>query len=83
MAVHIEFDPSMARLAGGLEPMEAEPAAVQQVLTQVARRYPPLQTRLFNCEGEMRNVVKVRLNGQPTQPAALVKDGDTLLLTLE
>ncbi len=82
MAVRIQFDPSMARLATGLEELEVPPGTIKEALVAVARRFPLLQSRLFNCEGEMRTIVRLRRNGEPADAAGQVSDGDTLLLTL-
>ena len=80
MAIHVQFDEKLSRLAGGSTETEASGRTVRDALIQVARAFPALH--LFNCEGELRGIVRVRRNGQPAPLSEAVEDGDTLLLTV-
>lgn len=81
MPVTIEFDETIGRLAGGATELQVDGKSVQDVLVQVARQYASL--RLFNCEGEMRSIVRVTRDGAPVALADAVADGDRLRLAVK
>lgn len=78
MAIKVEFDENVRRKIGGAEGMAVEAASVHGALIQVARTYPALH--MFNCEGELRSILKVQKNGQPATVRDDLADGDTLRL---
>lgn len=80
MAVNIEFDGRVRELAGGADGLEVTAPTVREALYQVARSYPSL--RLFNCEGELRSIIKLQRNGTPTTLADTVQDGDAVRLSV-
>ncbi len=78
MAIHVSFDEKVQSLAGGAAGVDVAGATVQTALFQVARQYPGLH--MFNCEGEMRSVLKVERNGEKAELSEPVADGDRLRL---
>lgn len=78
MSVKVQFDAALGRLAGGATEIEVTGETVREALFQVARAYPSLH--LFNCEGELRGIVRVQRNGQPATLTDALATGDTLLL---
>lgn len=80
MAYPVEFDNTVAQWAGGETGTQASGSTVQEALFQVARSYPSF--RLFNCEGELRSIVKVSRNDVPAKLDEPLVDGDTLRLSV-
>jgi hypothetical protein len=83
MTIRVHFDAALSRMAGGASEAQVTGQTVRDALFQVARAFPALH--LFNCEGELRRIVRV-LHGSDGRPAALadvLTDGDTLRLTVE
>lgn len=79
--MYIEFDAKVSQIAGGAGGMEVTaPAAstVQAALFQVAQAFPALH--LFNCEGEMRSILRVKKNDQPAALTDTITETDTLRL---
>lgn len=82
MTIGVHFDAKLSGLAGGASGTHvAAPAqTLRDVLIQVARAFPSLH--LFNCEGELRRIIRLERNGQPATLADAVQDGDTLRLSV-
>ncbi len=78
MAITVEFDEKVSRMIGGAEGMALDAASVHGALIQIARTYPSLH--MFNCEGELRSILKVQRNGQPATGRYELNDGDSLRL---
>ena len=80
--VSVQFDEKLSTLAGGAGGLRVPAPAqtVRDVLILVARAFPALH--LFNCEGELRRIVRVERNGQPAVLPEAVQDGDTLRLSV-
>jgi hypothetical protein len=78
MAIKVEFDEKVSQKIGGAEGMAVDAASVHGALIQVARTYPALH--MFNCEGELRSILKVQKNGQPATVRDDLNDGDMLRL---
>lgn len=81
MAIRVQFDGKISSLAGGASETEVAGGTVREALFQVARAFPALH--LFNCEGELRRIIRVRRNGEPAELTDAVQDGDTLRLSVE
>ncbi len=60
--------------------MEVTGRTVHQALFQVARTYPALH--MFNCDGELRSILKAVKNGEPATVTDALQDGDILLLSI-
>lgn len=80
MAIKVEFDEKVSQMIGGAEGMAVDAASVHGALIQIARTYPSLH--MFNCEGELRSILKVQMNGQPATVRDELNDGDTLRLLI-
>lgn len=81
MPAYVAFDEKVSQLAGGGAPgMEVKPGTIHAALLQVARAYPGLHA--FNCDGELRSVLKVTKNGQPVAVTEELKDGETVRLAV-
>jgi hypothetical protein len=78
MSAHIQFDDTVTRLAAGATGAEVAPGTVHAALLQVARRFPSLHA--FNCDGDLRSVLKVTRDGQPVSVRETLADGDTIRL---
>lgn len=75
----VEFDAKVSQLAGGAPGAEVKTAAlVRDVLYEVAKAFPSLH--LFNCEGEIRAIMRVRRNNQPAALTEPLAETDTLRL---
>lgn len=78
MAITVEFNEKVSRMIGGAEGMAVDAVSVHGALIQVARTYPALH--MFNCEGELRSILKVQKNGESATVRDELSDGDTLRL---
>ncbi len=79
MAIKVQLDEKLSRMAGGATETElAAQKTVREALLLAARAFPSLH--LFNCEGELRGIVRVRRNDAPADLSESLEDGDTLLL---
>lgn len=82
MAVAIELNSKLADLAGGVEKLEVEAATLQDAVVALAKLHRPIGARIFNCEGSLRSIVRVEVNGEAvrTEDASSVKlsDGDVV-----
>ena len=80
MAVKVEFDDKLQQWVGKMQDMEVSAPTVHQALFQVARAYPALH--MFNCEGELRSILRFTKNGQPAQVTDALGEGDTVQLSV-
>jgi hypothetical protein len=80
MSIPVAFDAKVTEWAGGVSGMDVSAPTVQEALFQVARAYPAF--RMFNCDAELRSILKVQHNGAPADFAAPLADGDTLTLSV-
>ena len=82
MTIRVHFDAALSRMAGGATEVPVTGQTVRDALFQVARAFPALH--LFNCEGELRRIVRVQHgDGRAAALADVLADGDTLRLTVE
>ena len=80
MTIPIEFDERLSQIAGGATGLEVNATSVHGALIQVAKAYPAF--RMFNCDGELRSILRLHRNGEPAQVADPLAEGDTLRLSL-
>ena len=78
MTIPVEFDERLSQIAGGAAGLDVSATSVHGALIQVAKAYPAF--RMFNCDGELRSILRVSRNGQPAQVADHLGDGDRLRL---
>ena len=76
MAIKVEFSDKLREWVGAMEDMEVSAPTVHQALFAVARAYPALH--MFNCEGELRSILRFTRNGQPAKVTDALEDGDTV-----
>jgi hypothetical protein len=74
----------LADLAGGTDRVQVDADTVQDAVIALARLHRSIGARIFNCEGALRSVVGVEVNGQavPVDRAGAISlaDGDTVWL---
>ena len=80
MAIKVEFSDKLRQWVGEMQDMEVSAQTVHQALFAVARAYPALH--MFNCEGELRSILRFTRNGQPAKVTDPLQDGDTVQLTV-
>ncbi len=80
MAIKVEFSDALRQWVGEMTDMETSAQTVHQALFAVARAYPALH--MFNCEGELRSILRFRKNGEPAKVTDALVDGDTVQLTV-
>ncbi len=80
MTIPVEFDETVSRWAGGVSGMEVNATSVHGALIQVAKAYPAFH--MFNCDGELRGILKLHRSGQPATVADQLVEGDTLRLSV-
>jgi hypothetical protein len=80
MTIPVAFDAKVTEWAGGMSVMDVSAPTVQEALFQVARAYPVF--RMFNCDAELRSILKVRHNGAPADFSAPLAEGDALTLSV-
>lgn len=80
MTIPVEFDETVSRWAAGAAGMEVQATSVHAALIQVAKAYPAFH--MFNCDGELRGILKLHRNGAPAAVADPLAEGDTLRLSV-
>ena len=80
MAIKVEFSDKLRQWIGDTQDLEVSAETVHQALFQVARAYPSLH--MFNCEGELRSILRFTRNGHPAKVTDALHDGDTVQLTV-
>lgn len=80
MTIPVEFDETVSRWAGGASGMEVKAASVHAALIQVAKAYPAFH--MFNCDGELRGILRIQCNGESVTVADPLAEGDTLRLSV-
>jgi len=79
MAVRVEFDEKLRQWASGAEGVDVKTTTVHGALIEVAKAYPSF--RMFNCDGELRSILRFRKNGQPVAVSEPLTEGDTVQLS--
>ena len=80
MTIPIEFDDRLIELADGATGLEVNATSVHGALIQVAKAHPKF--RMFNCDGELRSILRVHRNGAPATIGDALAEGDALRLSL-
>lgn len=84
MAVRIHIHKTHRQFTNGLEVVEVEGNTVGDCLGHLVKRFPGMQTAIFDKKGKFLNIVEVYLNHESAYPDELakpVKDGDEIHLT--
>jgi len=79
MTVRVDFDERLAEKAGA-PGLDVNATTIHTALFAVAKAYPVFH--MFNCDGELRGILKVQRNGQPAHVSETLAEGDHLLLYL-
>jgi len=80
MTIPIEFDARLTEIAGGTPGLSVSATNVHGALIQVAKAHPAF--RMFNCDGELRSILRVHRNGAPAFVGDALAEGDALRLSL-
>ena len=78
--IPIESDDRLTELAGGATGLEVNATSVHGALIQVAKAHPKF--RMFNCDGELRSILRVHCKGAPAAIGDTLAKGDALRLSL-
>ena len=82
MAITVTLPGVLARLADGNTSLEAEGATVAEVVSDLASRYPALEPRLRDTDGNLYEFVTIYLNEEDIRLSggfdAVVGQGDEL-----
>ncbi len=83
MPVHVEIPPPLREQAGGQTRVAVEGATVGAALTELVRRYPALESKLFD-NGRLRPYINVFVNDEDIryldELATPLTDGATVAL---
>lgn len=83
MTITVRFNAAVARLCGGASETSVEvpddPATVHDVILGLLRARPGIGTKLLNCEGELRSVIRPSVNGAAATVNSPVRNGDEIL----
>ena len=79
MTVRVDFDARLTEKAGA-PGADVSADTVHGALFAVARQFPIFH--MFNCDGELRGILKVERNGEPTAVTDVLMAGDQLRLYL-
>jgi sulfur-carrier protein len=60
----VRIPPVLRATAGGNKQVDVEGATVGEILTELVKRYPGLQSQLLSDDGELNRFVNVYLNDQ-------------------
>ena len=80
MTIPIEFDDRLTEMADGTAGLTVSATSVHGALIQVAKAHPKF--RMFNCDGELRSILRVHRNGTPAAIGDALAEGDSLRLSL-
>ena len=85
MSAKVHLHLTLRQHTDGQEIVEAEGATIGECLKHTIKRFPGLESALFDKKGKLNNVVEIYLNLQSAYPDELakrVKDGDEIHVTL-
>lgn len=80
MAIHVEFDGKVIEWANGANGIDVDGATIQEALYKVSKAYPSF--RMFNCDGELRSILKVKRGTEQADLKAVALEGETLTLSV-
>ncbi|MAV35519.1 MAG: hypothetical protein CMJ59_08675 [Planctomycetaceae bacterium] len=82
MRVHVELPSSLIHESGAARELLVTAASPLDAIQQLGRRFPRLQKRLFDADGQLFPYLTLLHNGHPLLPAQMrsvgCQDGDTL-----
>lgn len=80
MQVTVTFDSKLSQKIGSKSVVQVTAATVHEALFEVAVLYPALH--LFNCDGELRSILRFAKNGTAVAVTEAVLDGDIIGLSI-
>jgi molybdopterin converting factor small subunit len=84
MAVTIHIPLIHRHLSDDAETLEVDGKTVGECFNQLVKRFPNLQSAIFDEKGELQNLLEVYLNSESAYPDELVRsteDGDEIYIT--
>lgn len=85
MSVKVNIPKTYKYYAGGQDVVKVEGKTVGECLEALIKKYPAMESMLFDGEGNLLNIIEVYVNMQsayPNQMGRLVKKDDVIHLAL-
>ena len=85
MSVKVHLHLTLRQYTDGQEIVETQGKTVGECLKDLVKRFPGVQSSLFDKKGKINNIIEIYLNLQSAYPDELakpVKDGDEIHVTL-
>ena len=85
MSARVHLHLTLQQHTNGQKVVEAEGSTIGECLKNVIKKFPGLESAIFDKRGKLNNVVEIYLNLQSAYPDELarqVKDGDEIHVTL-
>ena len=85
MSIKVHLHLTLRRFTNGQEAVDVEGKTVGECLKELVKKFPEVDSSLFDKKGRLLNIVEVYLNLESAYPDELnrpVKDGDDIHLTL-
>jgi molybdopterin converting factor small subunit len=85
MSVKIHLHLTLRQFTNGQQIVEAQGTTVGECLKDLIRKFPSLESSIFDKKGKLNHIVEVYLNLQSAYPDELakpVKDGDEIHVTM-
>jgi molybdopterin converting factor small subunit len=84
MAVTIHIPLIHRHLSDDVETLQVDGKTVGECFNQLVKRFPNLQSAIFDEKGELQNLLEVYLNSESAYPDELARsteDGDEIYIT--
>jgi molybdopterin converting factor small subunit len=84
VAVTIHVPLIHRHLSDDVETLEVDGKTVGECFHQLVKRFPNMQSAIFNQKGELQNLIEVYLNSESAHPDELARsteDGDEIYIT--
>jgi molybdopterin converting factor small subunit len=81
--IHVHL--SLRRFTDGREAIEVEGKSVGECLKDLIKKFPDIESSLFDKKGNLLNIIEVYVNLESAYPDELakpIKDGDDIHLTM-
>ncbi len=85
MSAKVHLHLTLRQHTNGQEVVEAEGLTIGECLKDIIKKFPALESAIFDKKGKLNNVVEIYHNLQSAYPDELakgVKDGDDIHITL-
>lgn len=85
MSIRVQLPPVLRAVSGGMRTLEAQGSTIAAVLTDIAKKYPPLALHFFDEAGAIRHNIVFLHGGAMIRAkeaaARQLKDGDDVVIT--